>query len=265
MIKKICLITVARSGSNWFCNAVKNIDGIKGYYELFHPLQPYGLSNNDIEYLSKIHRDQFSYVDGSIDDNQFNKFRLSKPNMFLSTLLKLAQENNDKKIFFKLFNEHLSDNSLKKLHRNKSLHYIFLLRNILDSYISLEKASNLNKWNKVDTTDIKIEIDKSKLLSYQTKILKWYKYNYSSISNENIINIVNYEDISVRSDKEKSLNNIYSSLNFKDLKIAIDKKHSYTVQDKNESWRDKVININEVERLLKNKKIITNLKERIIE
>ena len=64
MIKKICLITVARSGSNWFCNAVKNIDGIKGYYELFHPLQPYGLSNNDIEYLSKIHRDQFSYVDG---------------------------------------------------------------------------------------------------------------------------------------------------------------------------------------------------------
>ena len=250
-----CIISAPRTGSNKFCEVISGVKTVDGYYEIFHELDAYGINNNVISFINKKMNTSF---ENTVDED-FGIFRRSQPDVFLELLNKYLLEENKKHLFFKLFFNQLPEEALEKLFKVKKISFIFLVRNILDIYISQVKASDLSSWDSVDTTQIKINLDRKKFLTYQDRILNWYSYCYSKINNKSTIKFINYENIFSNGDVDK---NILSSVGLNKEKSII-KEPFFVKQDKNIDWFDKVKNPDTVLGLLNENKIIVDIQKYI--
>jgi len=175
--KLITLLSIPRTGSNYFCNFIdKSFKNISVNYELFNKSKCY-IRNNLYQEISLLY-DSSGDLHEKLKDDPFQ---------LLVNISNVCQEEN---IMFKLFLDHLTMDKSTKILSYSSL-VLFLKRDYLDVYISNEKASLLNKYSNIDTTNIKIKFDHCK---YEKKINYNNKY-YQLLRDFIIENNIPYVDI----------------------------------------------------------------------
>jgi hypothetical protein len=245
--KLITLLTIPRTGSNYFCNFTdKSFKNISVNYELF---------NTDICYVRyNLRKKIWLLYDAS--DNLHEKVK-DDPFQLLVNISNVCEEEN---IMFKLFLDHLKINDSQKILLNSSL-IIFLKRDYLDVYISHEKAKLLNEFENIDTTNIKINFDP---LNYESK--NNYYNNYYHILRDFIIeNNIPYVDIHYDSfhklnvkEQQMFLKDIFDKYligNNIQFKEKVDPLHFFK-QDRSYSYREKIENYDEFLEYFSKQKIV---------
>jgi hypothetical protein len=251
--KLITVLTIGRTGSNYFCDFIdKSFTNINVNYELFN--------KNKCCIQKKIKKRVLKLYDNinDISGNLHEKVK-DDPFQLLVNISNLCEEEN---IMFKLFLDHLSMDKSHNILSYSSL-VVFLKRHYLDVYISNEKASLVNKYSNIDTTNIKIKFDPHK---YESKVNYYDKYYHilrDFIIENNIPYVdIHYEPFHKLNIKEQQFflkdifdkyligNNIQMNENIDEIR--------FFKQDQCSSYRDKIENYDEFLEYFKQKNKICN-------
>jgi len=232
----ITILTIARTGSNYFCELIeKYFTDINLSYELFNNSVCY-INTNMFDKISKIY-EASGNLHEKIKDNPFD---------LLINISNTCDENN---ICFKLFLDHLNSIESNKILMNSSL-VIILKRNYLDSYISNEKAIQLKKYSNINTDNIKIHFNINNF-NHSKKIYDDLYESYLKYILENNISYIeiNYEDfhklnlleqqIFIQKIFDEKIQNNTIKINNNDEPL------SFFKQDTSTNYKDKIINYEE--------------------
>ena len=107
----------------------------------------------------------------SNDHRLARDFCLSKPLEVLRIF-----EGNGKTNVLKVAPNHLPTDVLSDLIKTQISGVIFLTRNPIDSFISLQKARMVKAWGRVDTTDIRVTLTVPEFVNYCRKLNEFYEF-----------------------------------------------------------------------------------------
>jgi len=167
---KFIVISTARSGSSWLSILLNSHAQVMSYLEVFHGSAVYHPAFSDKTKKSHI----------TVSRRNHN------PLSFLNNYIYTAVPEKIKAVGFKIFFQHMEyhENTLitDYLLKNKDVKIIFLVRaNLLDSYLSREKALRTDSWiseNVKKSSNFKININKKNIALYfktQNDLNKKYK------------------------------------------------------------------------------------------
>jgi hypothetical protein len=231
MKKLILIISIERSGTNYFCNFIDNsFTNINVSYELFCKKEcfiNYNLKKNITDYYN------------TDIDKLYEKIKHNPINL----LEKISEYCEENIILFKLFNWQLNNDNVKKI-IECAYRVIFLKRNYIDTFISHEKAQKINKYENINTDNIKIFFDFQKFNKYKKINDIWFSDTYEHVNKCKINHIIiNYEDFHMLSNSEKQ---IFLKSFFLDDDICMkDINHFvplFIKQDNTSDYSDKIIN-----------------------
>ena len=171
----------------------------------------------------------------------------SYPIHFINQLKDIGKEDV---LIYKIFPEHLPAHKGKLL--NISDLVIVNQRNILDTYISLEKAKELlhqnvpNPWIKVNTSNLKINFEENNFRLEREKYESWYTKNLEYLQEKNIPFVrLNYEIFHELNnlEKQKFLQGIWLKYLPPDLSVLEERdSEMLEKQDTSKSYEDKISN-----------------------
>lgn len=230
MKKTICILSYPRTGSNWLCEALEGPDSFSSY-ELFNeePLQFYSyviFLMNSVYRTDSVIVDHFSKVFAPVNFNLSPQIKIEINQSirkaigpysidFFHAVKKLIY-SIDRNFVFKVFPQQIERNSLDLNQLVNSAEYTILnyRNNLLDSFISLKKASLSEHWFSFDKHNYleKIQWDRQEYQAYATDTLasfKMFKDACEKIPSKVIY--LSYEEIHQpnlsHDEKIKSLNN----------------------------------------------------------
>lgn len=250
MLKTIILISNARSGVTALDIFMKR--NFPSFCYLGSEVSKY--QDKQLENQAQI---IYSYKDSNLS-KKYDQLILHRNNKnyseFVILLSDFFNELNYKYLTVKFTkNYKVSDFHLLKIANMKNTSTIFILRNPMDIYISQQKADNIKVWKSVDTTEMKIEVNPNKFLSFYKQLMEFYQNSYKIFSQNNHIKIITYDEIYNNSNNWQDnvidlFNNITHQNNFKEYHS--DSK--FIKQDKSKNWRDKVTNPIQIEDFISN-------------
>ena len=242
MIKKnIIILSFARTGSNYISSllANNNKERIKFISEPFHPEGCIGLSQQDAIILGNKYNLE---VDHFSDLNLVKEIH-NKPTSLIFKVHKHLMKNEEY-FMFKVFHDHLNISQLKELLKFPFNKIFILKRRPIDMFISLCKAQKLNKFYKIDTTDLGIKIDLKRFLKYHFTIKKWYAiYKKLSLKHKGKIDIIDYDEFTGFNEVETYhiLKNKLTSIGI-NLNPDFNTSSEFFKQDKELLYSSKVVN-----------------------
>lgn len=188
----IALIATERTGTNYFCDLMGKSLNINRMYEIFHPDVPYGLED---ALIAKALNKSFKEVAGL---NNKEKARLVRgnPGQIVDGLVNYGEKDS----LFKVFSGHLDHSFVKTgILKRPDIIKVIIDRSPLDVYISQQKAGTISKWGNVDTTGIKINLDRRQFDAWFKTRKSWYDFCVHTLkrSNQKCVSI-NYTDIETR-------------------------------------------------------------------
>jgi hypothetical protein len=266
----ILVISCQRSGTNYFLNQMKKVDGLQSFGELFHRNGVYPLTIDDEKYKEKLfhsllENNNQAFLEGEIsminaglfgnDKEQamsfFSSFSHREPSKFIHNCMKIADEN----IMFKIFPEHLDIDKIKELLNFSCLGVLFLTRNPLDSFISYQKLIETQTPQNIDTSELKINFKVDEYNQYRDEINTFYNNVMSAAEVCKLPTaVIGYDEIHKheRGDVDKAYEYVKIISKSFDLNLKLSLKAEgmlpFNKQDKNDT-QDKV---NNPEKLPKN-------------
>jgi len=238
----ITIISAHRHGTNFICNLLENnFKQMTCYYELFYEY-------NDIPLVK-----------------QLSKLRKDDPLQFFKEIVK---KTDTKIICYKIFYDQAHKFSLEEdneLSLVESLFefsdvVLFLHRNLLDSYISLRKAAELDFWIHKDTTHYKINFDPNDFKEYLFYQSQWFQNTKDSVKNKGIPYLDIHYETFVELDTQQQLETFtsffkeaFSSNSESETLFSIQEtihKSKFEKQDKNKDYKDKIENFDKVAGML---------------
>jgi len=260
MVKRIVILSHARSGTS----RLKQL-----FFRTFH-----GFADIDTEFFKKqspalqkfIIKNKSNLSQNTVDKCKEllcnHNFRLEDPIACLNQLSNVCFDMRYKYLLFKITPVIFDFKLIQNLANESDIKFLFITRNILDTYISYEKALMVNAWDGLNTSNIKLKLDKNKFLKFHKDYINWVKTTYSIVSANNAVNFYDYNDIFNTSSGEKT-----SFLNlFKSYVDESDINHKYIEnkrlmpnelkrQDITAAWNDKISNGDAIESLINNKSL----------
>lgn len=227
---EICCLSMGRTGTNYLCSLLDNVDNIVSMREIFSYDKCY-----IPEYIENKVKDKLNII----SNEELVQYAHNYAADFMRLLRSIKEENKKDYMFYKIFlaSWQINVGQLERVFfRNKSICFIFMTRNILNTFISLRKAQKLGKWNMCDTSDVKINFDANEFMKFYALYTSLYRVinNLSQKYNKKIL-IVPYEEfIKYDTDKERLLY-ISDKLNKEfgiKLNIPYEIKTSYFKQDR---------------------------------
>ena len=187
-----------RNGTNYLCDLIGKFQEIDSLYEIYHSHSVYLnnglLSKNIIKHINSLYKLQIK--DNS--DPQFIDFVSKNPALFLDLI---SSYSKNKYISFKVFPNHLSLEDLKEvIIKNDRIQKIIVKRNLLDVYFSVQFARLTQRWDRNDTSELKVDFNPN-------NFLKWFSFHkeyYDFIERELKAN--NQKAIALDYEKIHSLN-----------------------------------------------------------
>jgi len=133
--------------------------------------------------------------------------------------------------------------------------FIIVKRNLIDAYISNKKAYIVNKWSKVDTTDIKLDIDIQNFKNYCNRMKKMYSDMFKLLKGKDYV-IFDYDELQGFATGKSKLELISSKLKEMNINLDIDynilgKQDFLFKQDKVTHHIDKINNYYDFEKAVK--------------
>lgn len=174
MPKSVVLVSYPRSGSNLFLQLLDDVEPLFPMFEIFHPdetvsqksmrgLWPQGLSWLQAERLPVT----------------MQELRQEPTHLIRA----LSQQATGKVIAFKVFPQHLDAPALKVLLASTAP--VFLVRNLLDSWISEQIARSKGIWRDIDTSTIKIEFNPAEFVCRSLAVGRFIRFCLETCSSRN--------------------------------------------------------------------------------
>jgi LPS sulfotransferase NodH len=225
----LTVLTTARTGSNYFCDAVDmGFSNINVHYEIY---------NKDCCYLG---RDQSvrNALFATYSRNDLHNVVRDDPVAFVTHLQAACKEDY---MLFKLFVDHLSPEHTRAL-LSQSTRVIVLKRNFLDSFISNEKAKQVGAYSLVSTTNVKITFDTETYRKYKGYYDALY-VSYETFLQENKIPhaVVHYTDFC--ENPTATMQSIFHGLDVRPNPQP--GTVTFSKQDTSEDYQDKIDNYQE--------------------
>jgi hypothetical protein len=193
MSEVIALIATERTGTNYFCDLMIKALDINGMYEIFHPDVSYGLGD---VLISKALSREFKLVASLSKKEKANLVR-ANPKLILDGLA----QHSEKPSVFKIFPGHLRDEVVRKvILENDNIRKVVIDRSPLDVFISQHKAGSIAKWGGVDTTELRVDLDRGRFDAWFKSRFEWYQQaKRTTLNSGQVMTYLNYTDIESRS------------------------------------------------------------------
>ena len=218
--KIIMVLTLGRSGSSNLIKNFSNFINIDTNLEIF---------SRDECWCSQYTKNLIIKKYGK------NYLKITKDINYQIEILKYLSENCNKEFFiFKIFICQTNIEILQKMIKENIIYHIIILerKNIIDSYISFEKAIELNKWIYNDTTNYKVKFNTNDYKEFKKHHKECYK-KYFRLVKDNYTYIEYNETINF-SNIIKKIKNIFPELILKD-----NSNECLKIQDKSKNYNDK--------------------------
>ena len=236
--KLIAILSMPRNGTNYLCDLIRKFQEVDSLYEIYHNKSSY---INNLSLANKVIRDINQKYQLKIEkqsDRQLIDFINRHPQAILNLL---AKHSNKKYVSFKIFPNHLSSENLKQvIIRDRNIKKIIVKRNLLDVYFSSQIAQLTKRWDRKDTSDLKLDFNPGSFL----KCLESYRSYYNLIETElknsqQEVLILNYEKIhNFNTNQEKF---IFLFNFFRSVGIQLDQSNlfNYSAEELNKNIRKK--------------------------
>ncbi|MFN3642322.1 MAG: hypothetical protein ACK4TB_05280 [Gemmobacter sp.] len=168
---ELLLISVPRSGTNFFCECVGALGGAVAYNELFNGRGAFGIKAGTA--LDSLSEHLGTTVDSPRDPALIRFFR-SEPHAALDLLAADARAAGLGLMAYKVFPKQLPMPVLATLMQRPGTQVGFILRSRLDVYISYQKAQQQERWKNADTTDFQPELDAAAFLDWAAGADAWF-------------------------------------------------------------------------------------------
>lgn len=237
----IVIVAIGRSGTNHFCQTLRNFRHLRSMHEIFHEKKTYGLER---------YRELVTLFDPAYDDTEESSQKLvemfaADPTGSVHKINEYSLEKPGRYFSFKVFPEHLDEKQLEEIHRNFIRSAVIIVRPRLDVYISQHKALETQLWIKQDTTNFKIKIDVEKFLSWAAYRDNWYCSQHRLLREIGITpHVFSYED-HINVSQRQLLRKIQSDLRKDGMQLKNKNLFPISVykkQDRSASVFDKITN-----------------------
>lgn len=191
-IRNLVFLSFARTGSNFLLSVLKNNNNnnIKAVFEPFHPKGCLNLTDNESNKIGRI----FDLEINNCKNDELVKVIHEKPVRFLRKTQELLI-TEEKYLMFKIFPGHLETPKLERIIEKLDSNVVILKRRPIDMFISLCKAQKIKEFTTRDTTNIDIQLDADRYISYHKNLKKWHdEYKRISLKYTNKVISVDYED-----------------------------------------------------------------------
>lgn len=169
MPKLIAIIAIERTGTNYFCNLVRQLINMNGMYELFHPEEPFGLSPALWGEIFGVDADRIV----SVPKIEMARAVVSDPARVVEGLRRFEKRPS----LFKIFPGHIALSKVRdQILLNSAIIKIFIDRSPIDVFISQLKAGKVSKWKNLDTTDIRVSLKRKQIENWYINRKEWYDF-----------------------------------------------------------------------------------------
>lgn len=239
MPQNIFMLFVARTGSS---NLMQLIDCLKD----MKVLCDYGEIFTIPEAVMRtFHGD----VKLGIEPNNYKSFAINNPYKYLKFINGCIEE---KYLCSKIQIPYLANrptNVKKSIVNFNNAKFIVIKRNLIDTYISNKKASIVNKWSKVDTSDIKLTIDIENFKAYCNRMTTMYNNAYKLLKGKDYV-VVDYDELHRYNTIKSKIEYVQRRLKEMNINTEIDynivsKQDFLFKQDNNLHHIDKIKNYND--------------------
>lgn len=250
-VKRICIFSIPRTGTNNLCKLLNSIEGLRSHFELFHSNSVYTLDPDELRFINGELGTHYE----DIGDPALITFARSNPGSLLEML---ETENAEKYDFlsFKIFPFHLTSEVLERdIISHRDTYFILIRRHLIDCYISLRKAEELGAYLSSDTSRLSIELDASEYIRWCAQMLAWYTKCQSLLHKyERSFATLSYErDLS--GSKESTVRNFVNAVNSLGANLLQPQlvRNGFAKQDtateyeqKVANWRDFLLDLSEL-------------------
>ncbi len=239
------LITAARSGSNRVCELASSDPSVYSKYEIFHPLNAWEVTPDDISFFNLAANKNFALQQDSKEE-AFAEFRRKNPPRYLELLRGRTASLGKSVLFAKIFPGQLETDAVAKVLASPFVKPVFLTRNTADTFISGEKAAILGKYQALDTSEMKLDFDWERFREYHEQLVNWFQNCRRLVTPSGLpINRITYEKLFNGVEKDsQTLNAFFKSAG---VEIATSADAAYFKrQDRNNDWQLKINNTAEV-------------------
>ncbi len=168
----LCILGMARSGSSYLCAVLANQPAIDGRFEIFNPKQIEYLRPEELRELSRRSGKTFPAV---AEDPVAIQVVRESPTRTLECLMDMLQPEK-RLLTFKVLRRQLRVRKVRKeIIARPDTAIAILRRRPIDAFISSRKARLLQRWEGVDTTNVKIDIEVGDFLKWWDATAEWYR------------------------------------------------------------------------------------------
>ena len=234
----IAILSMPRNGTNYLCDLVGKFQEIDSLYEIYHNQAVYlnngSLTNKILKHIERTYRLQFD----SQKDPKFIDFVAKDPQKLIDALAVCSQK---KYVSFKIFPNHLSQENLREIIiKNQQIKKVIVKRNLLDVYFSVQFARLIQRWDRKDTSDLKLEFNPSNFLDWFDVYRKYYDFIETELKNNNQeVNILEYERIHGLNDNQEKFIFLFNFLRATGLKLSQDNLFNNSPEELNKNIRNK--------------------------
>lgn len=177
----LIVFAMPRTGSNYFLHLLRMHLGYSLIPEPFHPDTAYISRGSDFKEWARL----FVLRRRSVGFSQFRHLwsvTSSRSDSYLIGYLRknpvwsieLLQRVASRSIALKIFPEHLSSEAIVALSSSRSYDKVILVRNPLDTWLSVQKAQLIGQAYRVPTGNIRVAFDPSSFRDYCAYAHDWY-------------------------------------------------------------------------------------------
>lgn len=169
-VKTLVVVSLPRSGTNYFCATIGTIRNALSMGEIFSPTGVMGLSGKSFlesEFAAEIG------AEGHRTPGLIGTFR-TDPLRSVARIKRAMREAPNKSLLsFKVFPDQLTEEDLHALCSSHADAAIILVRARLDCFVSLLIARKAGTFHSVDTSDIRVEVDPDAFLEWAREADAW--------------------------------------------------------------------------------------------
>ncbi len=169
---ELLIVSVPRSGTNFFCECLDALTGAVAYHELFNGRGAFGLRPGAPQ-LARF-APALGHTPADARDPALIAHFRAEPHAALDTLARAAADEGLVLMGYKVFPRQVAMPVLASLMRRPRTRVGFILRNRIDTFISYEKARQQETWKGTDTTLFRPELNPQAFLDWAAETDRWF-------------------------------------------------------------------------------------------
>jgi glycosyltransferase involved in cell wall biosynthesis len=249
LLPELVLISIGRSGTNYYCSSMGAFEGVHSLFELFNPADAFGLTDDEAS-LSRF----LDFVGDTTIRTHADLIakRNADPVGFVCLVNRYSRERGYTALSYKLFVDQVSDDAVQALLARPNVRVAFLVRRRIDNHISRTKA-RITSYLRHDYTDVRPEFDLNDFLKFSARHDEWYLKTKTIVESlGKPCPIMTYEDdIDLpHIDLVDRISSVWAGQGFTLVKHAAPRKPRFTKQDTETRWTERIANGPEIKAAL---------------